>query len=137
MFRIGEFAVLSSISIHMLRNYDKIGLLSPEYTDEWTGYRYYSEAQIIKANRIQSLKAMGVGLKEITKMLEKDSFGDNYQELLRLKIKEKQDDIQKRKEEIAQLVLSLEKAKQNENYVCDVAVKSYPERNVVCYRRRI
>lgn len=28
MFKIGEFSVLTSISIHMLRNYDKIGLLT-------------------------------------------------------------------------------------------------------------
>lgn len=137
MFRIGEFAVLSSISIHMLRNYDKIGLLSPEYTDQWTGYRYYSEVQIIKANRIQSLKAMGLGLKEITEMLAKDSFGDSYRELLEQKIKEKKDDIEKRKEEIAQLELSLEKSKQKENYICDVAVKSFPDRNVVSYRDKI
>ncbi len=137
MFRIGEFAVLSSISIHMLRNYDKIGLLSPEYTDTWTGYRYYSEAQIIKANRIQSLKAMGLGLKEIKEMLTNNSFGDSYRELLQKKIKEKTDDIQKRKEEIVQLELSLEKANQNENYICDIAVKSFPDRNVVCYREKI
>lgn len=31
MLRIGEFAELSSITIHMLRNYDKIGLLCPKH----------------------------------------------------------------------------------------------------------
>lgn len=34
MFKIGEFSVLTSISIHMLRNYDKIGLLIPNYIDD-------------------------------------------------------------------------------------------------------
>jgi DNA-binding transcriptional MerR regulator len=28
MLKIGEFSVLSNISIYMLRNYDKIGLLT-------------------------------------------------------------------------------------------------------------
>lgn len=38
MLRIGEFSALSGISIHMLRNYDKIGLLIPSYTyDRWEG----------------------------------------------------------------------------------------------------
>ncbi len=30
MLKIGEFSTLTGISIHMLRNYDKIGLLRPE-----------------------------------------------------------------------------------------------------------
>lgn len=46
MFKIGEFSVLTSISIHMLRNYDKIGLLTPKYIDESTGYRYYGSDQL-------------------------------------------------------------------------------------------
>ena len=46
MLRIGEFSVLSQISIHMLRHYNEIGLLIPEYIDDFTGYRYYSEKQL-------------------------------------------------------------------------------------------
>jgi len=30
MLKIGEFSILSSISIHMLRHYDEIGLLKPD-----------------------------------------------------------------------------------------------------------
>ena len=41
MFKIGEFSKLSRISIRMLRHYDEIGLLVPEETDPWTGYRRY------------------------------------------------------------------------------------------------
>ena len=37
MLRIGEFSVLSQISIHMLRHYNEIGLLIPEYIDHFTG----------------------------------------------------------------------------------------------------
>lgn len=51
MLRIGEFAALSTISIHMLRNYDKIGLLVPQYVDEFNGYRYYDKEQLIQANQ--------------------------------------------------------------------------------------
>lgn len=137
MFRIGEFAVLTSISIHMLRNYDKIGLLSPDHTDPWTGYRYYSESQLIRANRIQSLKAMGLGLKEITQMLESDSSNNCYKELLLQKISEKKEEIKKCKEELKKLELSLEKVNHEDNYIFDVAVKKLPVRNVVSYRSKI
>lgn len=47
MLKIGEFATITGISINMLRNYDKIGLLIPEYVDEVNNYRYYNESQII------------------------------------------------------------------------------------------
>lgn len=62
MLKIGEFSVLSQISIHMLRHYDEIGLLIPEHVDDFTGYRYYSECQLPIANKIQALKSMGLGL---------------------------------------------------------------------------
>lgn len=134
MFRIGEFSILTSISIHMLRNYDKINLLSPEFTDGQTGYRYYSENQLLTANRIQALKAMGLGLKDISDMLKEDSFGESYQLLLSQKIEEKKKEIQKLNNEILQLELSIEKVQKNEDYVCDVAVKAFPKRNVIGYR---
>lgn len=36
MLKIGEFSDLTGISIHMLRNCDKIGLLKPEQVDSIT-----------------------------------------------------------------------------------------------------
>ena len=59
MFKIGEFSKLSRISIRMLRHYDEIGLLVPEETDPWTGYRRYAAAQLMTANRITALRAWG------------------------------------------------------------------------------
>lgn len=48
----------------MLRHYDEIGLLRPAETDPFTGYRYYSEAQLDTAGRIAGLRAMGFSLAE-------------------------------------------------------------------------
>ena len=56
MLRIGEFSKLSRNSIRMLRYYDEMGLLVPETTDPFTGYRYYSEAQLFMAGRINALR---------------------------------------------------------------------------------
>ena len=71
MLRIGEFSALSQISIYMLRHYDEIGLLTPEHTDNFTGYRYYSEAQLPTANKIRALKNMGLSLPLIKEILTK------------------------------------------------------------------
>ena len=70
MFRIGEFSKLAMISIRMLRHYDEIGLLRPDTVDPFTGYRYYSAAQLAAIGRIQLLREMGLPLAQIARMLE-------------------------------------------------------------------
>lgn len=69
MFKIGEFSKLSRISIRMLRHYDEIGLLVPEETDPWTGYRRYAAAQLMTANRITALRGLGFSLAETAALL--------------------------------------------------------------------
>ena len=49
MLKIGEFSKLSRVSVRMLRHYDEVGLLAPSEVDPMTGYRYYSERQLITA----------------------------------------------------------------------------------------
>ena len=43
--RLAKWPVLFHLSISLLRHYDKTGLVTPEYTDPDTGYRYYSIRQ--------------------------------------------------------------------------------------------
>ena len=69
MFKIGEFSKLSRISIRMLRHYDEIGLLVPEHTDPWTGYRQYAAFQLMIANRITALRHMGFSLADTAALL--------------------------------------------------------------------
>ena len=70
MLKIGEFSKLSRISIRMLRYYDEMGLLVPEDTDPFTGYRYYSESQLFMAGRITALKDMGFKLCDTAELLK-------------------------------------------------------------------
>ncbi len=67
--KIGEFARACGISISALRYYDEQGLISPVYTDRFTGYRYYSSGQIEVCNKIGRLKAAGFSLTEIKAVL--------------------------------------------------------------------
>ena len=69
MLRIGEFSKLSRVSVRMLRHYDEVGLLAPSEIDPLTGYRYYSERQLITAGRIAALRALGFGLSETRELL--------------------------------------------------------------------
>lgn len=69
MFKIGDFSRLAQVSVRMLRHYDKLGLLTPSYTDKFTGYRYYTIDQLARLNRILALNGLGLTLQEIGDLL--------------------------------------------------------------------
>lgn len=73
---------MSRISIRMLRHYDAIGLLVPAEVDDFTGYRYYSEEQLPRAGRIQTLKCMGFGLTAIGDILKKHQNAEEMERFL-------------------------------------------------------
>jgi len=52
VIKIGDFSKLSRASVKTLRYYDEMGLLKPVEVDRFTGYRYYSFAQLPRLNRV-------------------------------------------------------------------------------------
>ncbi len=42
-FSVSQTAEIVGMTAETLRHYDRIGLVRPNKTDEWTGYRYYTE----------------------------------------------------------------------------------------------
>ena len=81
LYQIGELARLFHLSITLLRHYDKTGLVTPEYTDPDTGYRYYSLRQFECLNTIRYLRALDMPLEEIADFLHNRDTG-RIQELL-------------------------------------------------------
>lgn len=77
MFRIGQLAGIYKISGKTLRYYDELGLLKPQYVDRMTGYRYYTSSQIPILNEIFLLKEMGLSLKEITYLMQREEENDS------------------------------------------------------------
>ncbi len=65
MYKIGELSKLCQLPVKTLRYYDSIGLLVPDEIDRFTGYRYYSAAQLADCHRIVALKELGFSLDEI------------------------------------------------------------------------
>lgn len=65
---IKEFSRLTGINRELLRFYDNIGLLTPEYRGE-NSYRYYGFRQIELANLISGLRSIDVGLEDIKSYL--------------------------------------------------------------------
>jgi DNA-binding transcriptional MerR regulator/effector-binding domain-containing protein len=134
MLRIGEFSALTGISIHMLRNYDKIGLLKPEQVDNESNYRFYGEKQIVRANYIQVLKSLDFGLKEISEILMDDLLDDRIKIFLKSKIREKEESLSITKKQIAQMRRALHELDAQNGCTLSVNVKRLPTRKVVSLR---
>ena len=96
LFQIGEVSRLFHISIGILRHYDKIGLLRPEYTDPATGYRYYSTRQFEALNTIRYLRALDMPLEEIAFFLKNRNIDSIHTLLLKQK-----DAVIKRQQELS------------------------------------
>lgn len=82
LFSIGDVAQLFHLSVSSLRHYEAIGLLTPEYTDPATGYRYYGPRQFEVLNTIRYLRALDMPLGQIRAFLRNRDVG-RIEQLLR------------------------------------------------------
>lgn len=138
MLRIGDFSKLSRISIRMLRHYDEIGLLVPKNIDNFTKYRYYSEAQLPVVNRITSLKDMGFKLAVISEILSNYSDPNTLLQFLLIKQKEILVQSEETKHRLSLLETAIKRLKEDNttmNY--NVTLKELPEREVASVRKNI
>lgn len=85
MFKIGDFAKLTRVSIKTLHHYDDIGLFRPKHVDEATGYRHYSFGQLSRLNRILVLKDLGFALEHVAKILDEGLSSGDLEGMLRLR----------------------------------------------------
>ena len=61
------------VTVKTLRHYEQKGLLSPQWVDEWPGYRYYGIEQMLRMNDILDLKRLGFSLEEIKDLYDDES----------------------------------------------------------------
>lgn len=67
MMSIGEFARTVGLTASALRFYDDAGLLRPERVDPASGYRFYSDSQIVRATLIRHLRDIDMSLPTIAR----------------------------------------------------------------------
>src|SRR5690348_8715070 len=85
MLRIGDFSRLGKVTVQALRHYDQLGLLKPVEVDHFTGYRFYSAAQLPRLNRILLLKDLGFSLEQVKELLDEDLPLQQFAGMLKLK----------------------------------------------------
>lgn len=138
MLQIGEFSVLSQISIYMLRHYNEIGLLIPEYIDNFTGYRYYSEKQLPIANKIKALKSMGLSLSLIKEILTKYTNNNDLKKYLELHVVEQREKIASMQQQLNLIETTIKNLEHSASVpLYSVVLKKFPAHNVISLREKI
>src|SRR5215213_5164295 len=74
MFKIGELASRSGVSIRTLHHYDEIGLLSPSHRTG-SGHRVYGREEVVRLQQVLSLRQMGFPLDQIRDLLDRRGMG--------------------------------------------------------------
>ena len=97
MLTVGNFAILCACTPQTLRYYDRVGLLKPAQVDEWTGYRYYEESQLLDYRRIRDLQGAGFTIGEIRALLHAPA------EDVRAALRRKRDELTEKQRRLAEL----------------------------------
>ncbi|NLG45231.1 MerR family transcriptional regulator [Gordonia sp. (in: high G+C Gram-positive bacteria)] len=71
--RIGEVAQRSGVSARMLRHYDALGLVTPG-ARTGSGYREYTAADVTRIFHVESLRSLGLSLREVGQALDDPTF---------------------------------------------------------------
>jgi DNA-binding transcriptional MerR regulator len=69
LWRIGELAAASGVSVRTLHHYEQVGLLRPS-TRTTGGHRLYDEEGVRALYRIRALRELGLPLREVGEVLE-------------------------------------------------------------------
>lgn len=95
---------MSKTTIKALRYYDETGLLKPEETDPFTGYRLYTTDQLVQVHRIQALRQTGLTVEETRRILS----GQDAQEILEQRRVELQNQLSETKHQLSRLDFMLQ-----------------------------
>ena len=133
--KIGDFSKMMQVTVKTLRHYEQRGLLLPDEVDEWTGYRYYSIAQMQRLNTIRGLQRQGFTLEEIKELLEDGAQMPSIDQLTQ-KIEETEKQLQllmKRRSQLLKWMESHKQIKTMEKF----SIQSLPEIIVASHREII
>ena len=85
LYKTGDIAKRAGVTVRTMQYYDSIGLLHPSLVDE-KGYRFYSDEDMVRLQKILCLKELGFGLEDIRTMTATDSY-TSIKEALHYQIK--------------------------------------------------
>lgn len=100
LISIGEMSEICKVTKRTLRYYDVIGLVTPAYTNDDNGYRYYEPYQVGRIHLVKQMQELGISLDDVATCVREKGTEISLDEFY-LSIK-------KRESEIAQELKTLE-----------------------------
>lgn len=114
LWKVGELAKRTGLTVRTLHHYDQIGLLRPSgrtASAHASGHRLYTAADVARLQQIQSLKLLGFSLDEVREYLSKSDYDPRHVVRLHLsRVRGQVTELQKLADRLAALADSLEKA---------------------------
>lgn len=130
-FSIGQFAKLTGLTPRALRIYAKEGLLQPEVINPETGYRYYSQAQSLIAERIRLLRSIDMPLEDIREVLSHSGT-----EICKELLQSHKQRIEMQLREYQEALQALEDLSARDINAYPVSIKNVPEQSVIYVQRQ-
>jgi DNA-binding transcriptional MerR regulator len=135
LFKIGEFTKIAQVSGRLIRHYDKIGLLKPVHTDQFTGYRYYTADQLPRLNRILALKDLGLSLEQIGRLLNDNISASEIRGMLTMKKAEIEQTVREEIGRLRHVELRLSQIEQEgQIWEHDIVIKNIPSQPILSIR---
>src|SRR6266446_7574448 len=73
VWKVGELARRTGLTVRTLHHYDAIGLLKPSLHTE-AGYRLYTASDVARLQQVLSLRQLGFSLEEVRDCLDRRDF---------------------------------------------------------------
>jgi DNA-binding transcriptional MerR regulator len=134
MFKIGEFSKIAQVPGSVLRYYDQIGLLKPAHIDKWTGYRYYSSAQLPRLHRILALKELGLSLEQIAQLIDDAPSSSDLRGMLTLRKAQVEQALTEEMSRLKQIEARLQFIENPEQSSFDIVLKNVPAQRYLSSR---
>lgn len=106
MYQIGQFSIIVRLSVKALRYYHEEGVLIPDYIDEDSGYRYYSDSSVERAKVVTMLRELDFSMAEIKDILNNHSEDHEIIDFLEAQLGKMEENI-KRSMEINERISSM------------------------------
>lgn len=114
LWKVGELAARTGLTVRTLHHYDAIGLLSPSgRTDSshGSGHRLYTAADVARLQQILSLKMLGFGLEQIREYLLRDDYDPRWVIRVQLqRVRDQADELKQLADRLTALADALDKA---------------------------
>lgn len=114
LWKVGELAKRTGLTVRTLHHYDQIGLLRPSgrtVSEHGSGHRLYTADDVARLQQIQSLKLLGFSLDEVREYLSKSDYDPRQVVRLHLsRVRGQAAELQKLADRLAALADALDKA---------------------------